>query len=367
MRFCRTKSIKKKIYKKFREALSFCSKCGGTMQVKIHSNVYPFSRWDIDQDFSKSHLVYNDVELLPRAHGTALPPNRLWYWVYWNESRNEHVFCEIKRIGGLKVDMLSRPPARHPTIKHFASLKVSRRPAEVVWNLLWATAIPISWTGSRQVLFGERCPVSPLELVEFCFLRFICRVKIVIWESWDLKGNPQVYQIHRSKFPAGGESRFHQHSFDEHSSTQLHLTLCGSGQHFRTRWRMDMRCTTSKVSVKRNEHNLWTSLWFQIIVMRYLSMRVPKCWDCIEKVRCSCPCESDGALLRLSLCQSRQLRAVWRQRVGKMVAASMKERPCECARLLGGSHGGLRSSVGGRCNSRAWSFPNFHLGMEPSH
>ena len=88
--WCRSKSIRKKRYKKFREVLSFCSKCGETMQVKIHSNVYPFSRWDIDQDFSKSHLVYNDVELLPRAHSTALPPNKVWYWVYWNESRNEN-------------------------------------------------------------------------------------------------------------------------------------------------------------------------------------------------------------------------------------------------------------------------------------
>lgn len=99
--------------------------------------------------------------------------------------------------------------------------------------------------------------------VGICWILFsvfhFAPVKIVIWKSWDLKGNPQVYQIHRSKCPAGGESRFHQHSFDEHSSTQLHLTLCGSGQHFRTRWRLDMRCTTSKVSVKRKEHNLWTS------------------------------------------------------------------------------------------------------------
>ena len=57
----------------------FCvsAKCGGTMQVKIHSNVYPFSRWDIDQDFSKSHLVHNDVELLPRAGSTALPPKKI--------------------------------------------------------------------------------------------------------------------------------------------------------------------------------------------------------------------------------------------------------------------------------------------------
>ena len=99
------------------------------MQVKIHSNVYPFSRWDIDQDFSKSHLVYNDVELLPRAHSTALP--QIKYDIEYIEMnpemktnlRKERFF--VTRRLGLKVE-LSRLPARHPTIKHFASLKVSR-------------------------------------------------------------------------------------------------------------------------------------------------------------------------------------------------------------------------------------------------
>ena len=172
----RSKSIRKKRYKKFREVLSFCSKCGGTMQVKIHSNVYPFSRWDIDQDFSKSHLVYNDVELLPRARRTALPPIESDIWVYWNESRNENWFAQRKVFCDKmtrKVE-LSRLPARHPTIKHFASLKASRRQLRLCETSFGLRQSQFHGQVRGRFLFGARFPVSPLELAEFCFLCFIC-------------------------------------------------------------------------------------------------------------------------------------------------------------------------------------------------
>ena len=48
----------------------------------------------------------------------------------------------------------------------------------------------------------------------------------------------------------------------------------------------------------------------------------------------------------------------------KMVAARMKERPCECARFLGGSHRGLRSSVRVVATHELEVFPNFHLGTK---
>ncbi len=175
--------------------------------------------------------------------------------IFCNASRNkthlgkQNITCCLRyqEDWGTQSGYALTTSGKAPNHQAFRSQGIKAMPAEVVWNLLWATAIPISWTDGRPIFWWKiSCVAVGYYLILFPVFHLPgkdCFLKI-------LKKNLVIHKLirQRSKFPAGGKSRFHQHSCDEHSSTQLHLTVCGSGQHFRTRWRMDMRCTTSNVS-----------------------------------------------------------------------------------------------------------------------